>query len=153
MRRMYCGVALAMLAMAMMGTPPAQGQGVESVRRGARVRLAVDGGRMTGILAERVRDTLWVRFDQSDTVRVVPLARVRRLEVSRERRSNAGRMALAGLVIGSVPGVVSGATCDCGNRGAAVVLLGAITGGLGAAIGAALGATGHHEAWEVVRLR
>jgi hypothetical protein len=49
--------------------------------------------------------------------------------------------------------VVSGATCDCGNRGAAVVLLGAITGGLGAAIGAALGATGHHEAWEVVRLR
>jgi hypothetical protein len=145
------GVALAMITLSMLGAP-AQGQGVESVRRGARIRLAMDGGRTTGILAERVRDTLWVRVDHSDTVRAVPLSRVRGLEVSRERRNNAGRMALAGLVIGSVPGVVSGATCDCGNRAAAVVLLGGITAGLGAAIGAALGATGHHDVWEMVPL-
>jgi len=153
MHRMHGGgFALVMFVVAMMGAPPAQGQGVESVRQDARVRLAADGERMTGTLVERGRDTLWVRFDQTDTVSAVPLARLRRLEVSRERRSNAGRMALAGFVVGAVPGVVSGATCDCGNRAAAVLLLGAITGGLGAAIGAVLGATSHHDVWEVVPL-
>jgi len=143
-------IVLVMFATAMMGTSPARGQGVESVRQGARVRVAADGERMTGTLAERGQDTLWVRLDHADAVRAVPLAGVQRLEVSREWRSNAGRGALAGFVVGAIPGVVSGATCDCGNRGAAVLLLGAFTGGIGAAIGAVLGATSHHDVWEVV---
>lgn len=143
-------ITLLVILMAIIGPPPAQGQGVESVREGARVRLAADGERMTGTLVERGRDTLWVGFDHADAVRAVPLAGVQRLEVSRERRSNAGRGALAGFVVGAIPGVVSGATCDCGNRGTAVLLLGAFTGGIGAAIGAVLGATSHHDVWEVV---
>jgi hypothetical protein len=61
-------------------------------------------------------------------------------------------MALGGLVIGAIPGVIAGATCDCGNPGAAIVLMGAFTGGIGAAIGAGLGATSRHDVWEVVPL-
>ena len=143
---------LVMFAAAMMGTSPAQGQGVESVREGARVRLSADGEPVTGTLAERGQDTLWVRLDQADTAHAVPLAQVHHLEVSREWRSNAGRGALAGFLVGAIPGVVSGATCDCGNPGAAVLLLGAFTGGIGAALGAVLGATSHHDVWEVVPL-
>lgn len=99
------GAALVAFAVAMTGTPRVQGQGVESIRQGARVRLQqVDGKRMSGILAGHGPVTVWVRFGQPGTFRAVPLAFVRRLEVSRERRSNAGRMALAGLVVGAIPG-------------------------------------------------
>jgi hypothetical protein len=130
---------------------PAHAQGVESVRRGARVRVEVEGEQRTGVLEERGPDTLWVRFNRTDTV-PIPLARVQRLEVSRERRSNAGQMAVVGLMIGIVPGVVAGATCDCGEPGLAALVFGAATGGLGAALGAGLGATGKHDVWEVVPL-
>jgi hypothetical protein len=132
------------------GNAAAQAPTPAAIRQGARVRLAVDGEWMSGILARRGRDTLWVRVGQADTLLAAPLARMGHLEVSREQRSNTGRGALAGLVIGSIPGVLAGATCDCGNPGAAIVLMGAFTGGLGAALGAALGATGRHDVWEVV---
>ena len=61
-------------------------------------------------------------------------------------------MALGGLNIGAIPGLVAGATCDCGEPGLAAVLFGTATGGLGAAVGAGLGATGKHDIWEVVPL-
>jgi hypothetical protein len=144
--------SLTLMAIAtLVGISPAEGQGVESVREGARVRLAFDETRMSGILAHRGRDTLWVRVGGPDTLVTVPLAQLRRLEVSRERQSNAGHLALAGFLIGAIPGMLAGAACDCGNPGAAVVFMGAFTGGLGAALGAGLGATSRHDVWEIVR--
>ena len=107
---------------------------------------------MSGILAERGQDTLWIRVDLVDTLGAAPLAGVERLEVSRERRSSSGRMALLGFALGAIPGVAMGASCDCGNRGAAVLAMGALTGGLGAVIGAAVGASSPHDVWEVVPL-
>jgi hypothetical protein len=144
------GVTLMFLA-AMLAIP-AHGQGLESVRKGARVRLASDGSEVIGILADHKPDTLWIRLDRTATLQPFALSRVQRFEVSRERRSNAGRMAFGGLIVGAVPGLVAGVACDCGEPGLAAVLFGAVTGGLGAAIGAGLGATSRHDVWEPIPL-
>src|SRR5262245_23166606 len=120
------GVGVACL-LGMLVTSPAEGQGVYSVRQGARVRIEVNGKRMIGTLEDRGQDTVRVRLEPSDTLWATPVAQLQRLEVSRERRSDAGRWALAGLVVGAIPGVVAGATCDCGRPGAAALALGAFT--------------------------
>ena len=144
-----CGATLAVFLAALLAVPM-HGQGLEPVRDGARVRLASDTHTVTGTLVGRTSDTVWVRLEHAPERQAFALANVERFEVSRERRSNAGRMALGGLVIGAVPGLVAGVACDCGEPGLAAVMFGAITGGLGAAIGAGIGATGKHDVWEVI---
>ena len=151
MMRRAGGVGVLFLLGALV-TLPAEGQGVYSIRQGARVRLEVDGKRMIGILNDRGSDSLAVRLDRGDTLWATQLARVQRLEVSRERRSDAGRWALAGLIVGAIPGVVAGVSCDCGRPGAAALSLGAFTGGIGLALGAAIGSGRRHDVWEVIPL-
>jgi hypothetical protein len=132
-----------------------QAQGIESVRTGARVRVSLEGPhhpRVTGALLARDDDSLRVRPDTGLSVKAIALEHVRGLEVSAGRKSSAGSGALIGFLVGAPAGVISGATCDCGNRAGAVVVLGAITGGLGAGLGAIIGAVEKHDVWRVVPL-
>jgi hypothetical protein len=82
-----------------------------------------------------------------------------RLEVSRGRRSNAGKGALLGLAIGAGAGLVFGALAsaeECSGFGCTevgpgeVVAVMALFGATGAGLGALIGAASHSERWEQV---
>ena len=88
----------------------------------------------------------------------IPLASVTRLEVSRGRKSNAGRGAKIGALVLGIPGVIAGLALVgrelCGGLGSCsdvgpevVVVLGAVGAGTGALIGAVIGYAIRTERW------
>jgi hypothetical protein len=140
---------LALLPLAAKAITPA----ADYVRPGARVRITLAGSsqaRFVGTLASQDADSLRIVPDGSDQTFGVSLTAVKTYEVSRERHSNAGRGAGIGLLLFAPLGIIGGATCDCGKPGSAAIMLGMITGGLGAALGAVIGSTASHDVWESV---
>ncbi len=130
------------------------------VDSGSRIRITVNKPSkhfFIGTLVSADADSL--RFADSSGVSAIPIASVDRLERSRGRRSNAGRGALIGGLIGAGAGLVLGLAASAEEGGwyevgaedvaVATVFLGAIAGSVGALIGAA----SKGERWEPVILR
>jgi hypothetical protein len=131
-------------------------QTLDDIRTGARVRAEVPGPKksriLTGQLVSRTPDTLQLRLDRSDEIVLVPVGQLRRLEVSREQHSGAGRGAKGGFLLGATMGLAAGFSCDCGEAGLAAVTLGALLGGLGTGLGALMGSGARVDEWTPVIL-
>jgi hypothetical protein len=131
------------------------------VEAGSRVRVTTvpaSPGRRIGILVSLDRDTLrWSRWDTTSVI-AVPVASVARLERSTGRRSNTGRGAMIGGLIGAGFGLFLGIAASTDNSGwwevgaddiAAVT---AIVGAGGAGVGALIGSLSKRDRWEPVPL-
>jgi hypothetical protein len=103
---------------------------------------------LIGTLEAQQRDTLWIDQTEGGTTGV-PLARLKRVEISRGARGHAGTGAIIGFLVGAAIAVPTGLSCDC-NKGAAVPLFTLLLGGLGTAAGAGLGSAMKSEAWQAV---
>jgi hypothetical protein len=131
---------------------------------GSRVRIqqGKDKPRLVGVIAASDAETLTLSLEQGET-RIVPWHDVRKIDVSRGRRS-AGAGALRGAGIGLatgaaagiVAGLVAGDDPPCApdewcllrfSSGDKMALGGTGLGVTGAALGAALGAFGRGERW------
>jgi len=126
---------------------------------GSRVRITMakpSKQRHLGTLVSLDQDS--VRFLDSSGVNAVPVTSVGRLELSRGRRSNAGKGAIIGGVTAGALGLILGLAASTeddafveigtGEIAAVTVILGAG----GAGIGALIGATSKSEHWEPVAL-
>ena len=112
-------------------------------------------GRAAGVTADSIGI---VPLKHPDTLRYAR-GDLQRMDVSRGRKSYAGRGALIGTGVGLAIGVVVVATADwndcsdweglCEVAGAGIVAL-STAGGAGA--GAIIGAFSHHEKWKAVKL-
>lgn len=122
---------------------------------GSRIRITVNQPSkrlFTGTLVSVDADSL--RFTDTTGVAAVPIASVARLERSRGRRSNAGRGALIGGLIGGGAGLLLGiaASAEEGNivevGPEEIVVVTAIMGAAGAGLGALIGSASKRERWE-----
>src|SRR5688572_20853891 len=141
-------VALAVLTAGMLG---AQQPALEA---GTRVRIHTGATTpLTGTVAYRDPASVAVLRAPADTA-FVPLASITRVEVSAGRRSNAGRGAKWGGLVGAGFGTLLGMAAmaeDDGyfELGAEAIPAGMIGGGLlGATIGVVIGALTSREQWE-----
>lgn len=129
-------------------------QTLEDVRDGARVRVEVPGGEkeriLMGVLVTRTADTLQIRLDHSHELVPVPVNQARRIEVSLNQHSGAGRGAGYGFLVGGMVGALIGGSCDCGRPGLALVVIGGMMGGLGTALGALIGSGSRVDEWTPV---
>jgi hypothetical protein len=129
---------------------------------GSRVRVTTapaTPGRRIGTLVSLDTDTLrWSRWDTTSVI-AVPMALVARLERSTGRRSNTGRGAMIGGLIGAGFGLFLGIAATTDDSGwfevgiddiAAVT---AILGAGGAGAGALIGSLSKRDRWEPVPLR
>jgi hypothetical protein len=131
------------------------------VATGARVRVTTmpaTRGRRIGSLVSLDRDTLrWSRWDTSSVI-AVPIASVARLERSTGRRSNAGRGAMIGGLIGAGLGLFVGVAASTDDTGffevgaEDVAAVTAILGAGGAGVGALVGSLSSRDRWEPVGL-
>lgn len=154
MSRPWCIAPLLLLT----ALSPVSAQQRSSLEPGARVRLsAATAGirKHVGTLQAVELDTLVV-----DSLRV-PIAIITQLEISRGRRSKAGRGALigagGGAVAGGIVGYLVGNLCYSNPSGsgcrAGVTALGAGVGSaVGAGIGALIGRSATSDRWEVLLL-
>ncbi len=128
---------------------------------GVRVRIttgAPSGQRKVGTLVSADADTLRFTSSGSGAVQSIPTASVVRFERSRGRRSNAGRGAVIGGIVGGGLGLLLGIAASADDGGwltpgpgdVAVVTL--FMGGVGAGFGALLGAASKRDRWESVPL-
>ena len=147
-------VAACLAAVSLSGNVTAQT--LDDVRIGARLRVEVPGPRkfriLTGQLVGRTLDTLQLKLDRSDELVLVRVNELRRLEVSLEQHSGAGRGAKGGFLLGATMGLVAGFSCDCGESGLAGLTLGALLGGLGTGLGALVGLGARVDEWTPVVL-
>jgi hypothetical protein len=162
MKRMRRSIALAALAACVAW--PAEAQEPSALAPGARVRVAALGfiTPVTGSVVRVSGDSIWLLTKPDGSVLGVPLAALRRVEVSRgpnTRGRTAARRAGAGLLIGGTIGAVLGAaTYDPGafigphDRGGNALVGGAVFGALGALGGALYGLAAPGERWTLVRL-
>ncbi len=125
---------------------------------GDRVRVTapdVIRGRVVGSVVALSADTCVVKPEGRAQV-ALPLASVTSLEVSRERKSNVGKGAGLGLLIGGAARVLTGFIAvgavregaDAGDA-APIAAMGA---GAGLLIGSAIGTASSRERWEAVPL-
>ena len=139
------------LALLTAGTLPAQQLGLTE---GTRVRIHTAGAAIpvTGTIAYRAPDGVAVLRAPSDTA-YVPLAAITRVDVSTGRRSNAGRGAKVGGLIGVGLGALLGMAAmaeDDGyfDYGAEAIPTGMLGGGLlGVTAGVIIGALSSREQW------
>ena len=132
----------------------------QEVEEGARVIVSTtEVDTMTGYVEKLTTDTLLIKLDGESRSVSVPLVNLKKIEISRGRRSRsqaAWSKAKWGALIGAVPGAVSLGLGheQIGEDGASVgkaAALGAWSGGLfGGLIGVAIGAMSPGEAWEKV---
>jgi hypothetical protein len=131
------------------------------VEAGSRVRVTTvpaSPGRRIGTLVSLDRDTLrWSRWDTTSVI-AVPVASVARLERSTGRRSNTGRGAMIGGLIGAGFGLFVGIAAATDNSGflqVGVDDIAAVTGiggAAGAGVGAIIGSLSRRDRWEPVSL-
>jgi hypothetical protein len=131
------------------------------VEAGSRVRVTTmpaSPGRRIGTLVSLDQDTLrWSRWDTTSVIRV-PIASVTRLERSTGRRSNTGRGAMIGGLIGAGFGLFLGIAASTDNSGwwevgaGEVAAVTAIVGAGGAGVGALVGSLSKRDRWEPVPL-
>jgi hypothetical protein len=131
-------------------------QDVPIVEAGARIRLTMASGarRVAGWYEGRSGDWIEVRLDRPKVSTAIALDSVRRIEVSRGRRTRMGKGALVGAAIGGAsfgllaltdPGCRAGQLCPF--EGAEWDIAGIAAGaGVGALVGVLVGAIGQ-EAW------
>jgi len=159
-------VLLAVLSPGAVTAQPTAAPGVwwSEARPGDRIRVLFADpatGRLetiTGHLVWESSHEMGVQAGAHGSVRTLSLASIRRLEVSKGRRSapNPGRGATIGAMVGLAAGIPLGqwSAGMCGLGGdpcpQAVVEMAVLFAGLGAAIGALLGLTRTAERWESV---
>ena len=139
---------------------PLGAQAPPGVNVGARIRVSTaDIRKGIGVVEAVTSDTLVFRPDDATTSVTIPIAALRRLEISRgasARKSSAWRGAKWGAAIGAGAGAISlGLQHEEVGGGSSVgeaAALGVWSGGLfGGAIGALVGAARATEQWERVR--
>jgi hypothetical protein len=124
-----------------------------------RVRVTVSGdgsGQVVGRYLRTAGDTIWIDTGLAHGPSPIVVDQIRRFEVSRGQRSNAGRGALIGGAVGlgiGLVSVISAASEDdgwfepsTGEYAAGVAVLTAMGSGIGAGIGALI----RTEKWEAV---
>jgi hypothetical protein len=131
---------------------------------GAKVRVATDSSRVTGVLTASTADSMRIALSQrADTISVARSA-IREVAVAsgKRRHTRQGLMygALAGAVIGGTAGFVSFAPCtDTGflgcylepeTRGQATAVGAGVGAVLGTALGAIVGAFTVGDRWTVI---
>ena len=130
------------------------------VEVGARVRVTAHSipGRRIGSLVSLDGDSLrYTRWDTSSVV-AVPLESVARLERSIGRRSNTGRGATLGALIGGGFGLFLGIAASTDNSGwwevgpEEIAAATAVAGVAGAGLGAVIGSLSKRDRWEPVTL-
>jgi hypothetical protein len=132
------------------------------IEAGARVRVTTQPaspGRRIGSLVSLDGDSL--RYSRWDTTSVIalPLTSVDRLERSIGRRSNTGRGAMIGGLIGAGFGLFLGVAASTDNSGwwevgvDDIAVATAIVGAGGAGVGALIGSLSKRDRWEPVPLR
>jgi hypothetical protein len=149
------------------------------VSRGARVRISasttiqlfdqisaqirekvVATEAVIGTIAELTADTLKLKIVERSTLLAIPLATVKKLEISRghiPRGNNILKSAGIGLLIGAGVGVLVGKALDdpSSNEMPAsgwMLLGGTVGGGTGLVLGSVIGASSSTERWEKVSL-
>jgi len=153
------------LALSVGGPSVALAQQGPRISRGDRVRVVTTtwGGRASTATVEAVRpDTLVLgrsRPGGRESV-VVPLTSIERLEVSVGRKSNAGKGALTGAIVGGSLGLILGIAAWAGSDDGDFLQVGpeavpvsvAFFGGGGAILGTLIGALSHSDQWSPVPL-
>ena len=147
-------IALALTSLATLAAAELPAQTLEDVRTGARLRVEVPRGKkseqLVGVLVSRSPESLQMELDRSREVVNIPLDQARKVEVSLEQHSGAGRAARGGFVFGLVVGMAAGFGCDCAQAGLAGLTFGGILGGLGAGFGALIGLASRVDEWTPV---
>lgn len=135
----------------------------ERVRISKRPRSAEYGDPVTGSLTEIRRDTLVVQVESPNVFVFVPLSSVKKLEVSRGKKSRARTGATVGFWGGALAGAVIVLASDEQSDGGLLdinpeELVGKTAGGavvgalIGAAVGAGIGALFKTDRWEEIPL-
>ncbi len=128
------------------------------VAPGDRVRVtawSVVPGRPVGTIVSLGADTCVVALEGRAEPLMLPLASVTRLEVSRGQRSNVGKGALTGGLIGTALGLLVGGYVSTdpeffGEDAFAKTV--AVLGGVGAGVGLLIGAMSRSDRWQEVPL-
>ncbi len=131
------------------------------VEAGSRIRVTTmpsSPGRRIGTLVSLDQDTLrWSRWDTTSVIKV-PIASVARLERSIGRRSNTGRGAMIGGLIGAGFGLFVGVAASTDDTGffevgvGEIAALTGIFGAGGAGVGALIGSLSTRDRWVPVAL-
>jgi hypothetical protein len=131
-----------------------------SIQPGTRVRVKAPtlfSRPFVGTL-ESVRDSIvLVRGNEAMPATQIRLSQIERVEVSQGKKSNAGRGAIAGFLVGAAAGAGFGISACSGGGGCADVgtgtvalFTGAIGAGGGTLLGALIGLGSKSERWEEV---
>ncbi len=124
---------------------------------GQRVRVTTDSGAWVGTLVQHDSTSITLHgpgLSDSSAV-TLPLDRVRQLEISVGRESNAGKGALIGFGVGAATGLALGIGCASSDgffqcTGGEVVEITLLTGLMGGGAGGLLGLASSSERWEKV---
>lgn len=128
-----------------------------AVMVGQRVRLTTDSGPWIGTLVRQDSGGLTLQGPglSDSSVVTVSVDRIRRIDVSLGRQSNAGKGAAIGFGVGATLGLVAGIACassdsflQCTTGDVVQATLGA--GLMGAGVGALIGLASNSEHWEPV---
>ncbi len=133
-------------------------QATDTLRIGARLRLSVAApaaGTMIGTFAGWQADSLLLDLG-SGTLRVLPVEYINRFEVSRGKKSNAGKGAAVGLLVGAVATALLSSAFCWGHENPCQVdelfLAFARIAPLPTVLGALIGAAARSERWESIPL-
>ena len=132
-------------------------QGPWAVGQGQRVRVTTDSGAWIGMLVQQDSTSLTLHgpgLSDSSAV-TLPRDRIRRLEISAGRQSNAGKGALIGLGIGAATGLALGIGCASSDSlfqctGGEVVQATLIFGFIGGGVGGLVGMASSSERWKLI---
>ena len=132
-------------------------QGSWAAGLGQRVRVTTDSGAWIGMLVQQDSTSLTLHgpgLSDSSAV-TLPLDRVRRLEISVGRHSNAGKGALIGFGVGAVTGLALGIGCANSDSlfqctGSEVAQATLIVGVIGVGVGGLVGMASSSERWELI---
>lgn len=145
-------------------------QEASTVAPGARVRVSLRRDTQTYLTRERIigslvsvqRDTIVVSERAGRPDLALPIEWARSLEVSRGRKSSAGKGALIGLLSGAAAGVTTALVvcadgeCESGGvhlKGFVSTVFGLGGGLFGAGVGALVGGRFHGDRWEKVSIK
>jgi len=150
---------VALVVLGLIWSPPLNlaAQAPVSIGPGQRVRLQTRSSSswVIGTILAVDADSLHLRLSDTTSQLSVKRRAITRLEISHGMKSNAGRGARTGLLIGAAVGVLAGVAPDDQSYFTApqrALLLGVGFGGLGALLGSIIGGRSLHERWDRVSL-
>ena len=133
-----------------------------ALEQGARVRvtlIARESPQVTGFVLAIPADSLVVTAEPDSARESIARLDIRKLEVSRGIRSNAGRFATIGaIIVGITFGYIAYAgvsDSEITGEGQAVVGLGGFAVGalVGAGVGGLIGSASEHEGWHEIKVK